>query len=105
MDQIFFTEKETKEEYPIDIVVTWVDGNDEEWNREKIRYMNESDPSTVGAENPKERYRNWGLLSYWFRAVEKYAPWVRSVYFITTGGCGAGLRLWKSTALDTKIYE
>ncbi len=35
--------------------------------------------------NGAERYRDWGILRYWFRAVEKYAPWVRKIHFITCG--------------------
>ena len=31
------------------------------------------------------RYREWDTLRYWFRAVEKYAPWVNQVYFVTCG--------------------
>ena len=35
--------------------------------------------------NSKNRYRDWKLLKYWFRGVEKYAPWVNKIYFITYG--------------------
>lgn len=31
------------------------------------------------------RYRDWGILRYWFRGVEKYAPWGRRIHFITCG--------------------
>ena len=31
------------------------------------------------------RYKDWGLFKYWFRGVEKYAPWVDKVYLITWG--------------------
>ena len=36
-------------------------------------------------DNSAARYRDWGTLRYWFRAVEKYAPWVRKVFFVTCG--------------------
>lgn len=26
-----------------------------------------------------------GYLKYWFRGVEKYAPWVHKIYFVTCG--------------------
>jgi len=70
-----------KEEYPIDFVVTWVDGNDPEWRKEKAKYEKEA-----GMEgNIAARYRDWELLRYWFRMVERYAPWVHRVYFVTCG--------------------
>lgn len=72
----------------IDFVVTWVDGSDPEWQRERLSYK---DPEVIRSEQEgntddgANRYRDWGLLKYWFRAVEKNAPWVRKVHFITWG--------------------
>lgn len=71
-----------KTDYPIDFVVTWVDGNDPEWKKEKDKYVGEM---TDEIENTPARYRDWGLLQYWFRAVERYAPWVRKVFLVTSG--------------------
>lgn len=64
----------------IDIVIPWVDGSDEEWLAEKGKYR----PGT-GTDDNVNRYRDWGLLPYWFRGVEKYAPWIRKIHFITWG--------------------
>lgn len=66
----------------IDFVIPWVDGNDPAWRQEKRQYLsNDCSRIDIGI----ERYRDWGNLHYWFRAVEKYAPWVRRVYFLTWG--------------------
>ena len=64
----------------IDFVVMWVDGNDPEWQKEKNKYdiNSKSDGSIY-------RYRDWDLLQYWFRGVEKFAPWVNNIYFVTWG--------------------
>ncbi len=64
----------------IDFVITWVDGSDLKWRRQKESYMPDHAPDA--GEN---RYRDMGLLPYWFRAVEKYAPWMNKVHFITCG--------------------
>lgn len=64
----------------IDFVITWVDGSDKQWRNEKALYHPES-----GTDNDSERYRDWELLKYWFRGVEKFAPWVRKIHFITWG--------------------
>jgi len=64
----------------IDFVITWVDGNDKEWRKEKAKYNPE-----VGTDDDEVRYRDWELLKYWFRGVEKFAPWVRKIHFITWG--------------------
>lgn len=63
----------------------WVDGDDPEW----IKLFNQYSPvkKTVIEEDfiQKKRYEDIGLLRYWFRCVEKNAPWVNKVFFITNG--------------------
>lgn len=66
--------------HKIDFVIPWVDGSDLEWQREKAKY---SGKPTQDARDI--RFRDWGLLRYWFRGVEKNAPWVNNIYFITCG--------------------
>lgn len=66
----------------IDFVITWVDGADSAWRKEKSRYTGEEDKAS---DEREERYRDYGLLKYWFRGVEKYAPWVNKIYFVTWG--------------------
>lgn len=65
----------------VDFVVLWVDGNDPIWQAEKNKY----DSSVIDDSNCRNRYRDWGLMKYWFRAIEKYTPWVRKVHFVTFG--------------------
>ncbi len=65
----------------IDFVVTWVDGNDNAWQRRKAAYNAEGSETYVGV----NRYRDWGLMRYWFRGVERFAPWVNKVFFVTCG--------------------
>ena len=61
-------------------MITWVDGSDPEWKEQKKKYC-----ADIYSDDHVERYRDWGLLRYWFRGVEKYAPWVRKIHFITDG--------------------
>lgn len=65
----------------IDFVIPWVDGSDPQWLQIFKQYRCESDLEDVG----ELRYRDWDTLQYWFRGVEKYAPWVRKIHFITYG--------------------
>lgn len=64
----------------IDFVITWVDGNDPVWQQEKAKYQGETSGDTRAS-----RYREWGFLKYWFRSIEKNAPWVRYIHFVTFG--------------------
>ncbi|GEP20178.1 hypothetical protein [Pediococcus argentinicus] len=35
--------------------------------------------------NDSDRFRDFGIFRYWFRSVEKYAPWVGKIYLVTEG--------------------
>lgn len=65
----------------IDFVMPWVDGSDPNWQAEKAKYQGK----TLDDSNSANRFRDWGLLPYWFRAVERFTPWVHKIHFITWG--------------------
>ncbi len=67
-------------DYPIDIVIPWVDGADPAWQKEHDKYS----PDKI-SDNSSARFRDWNLMKYWFRSVEQYAPWVRTIHFVTYG--------------------
>jgi len=67
----------------IDFVVTWVDMDDPKWKDEFSQYSGKID-NTVN-ESSEARFRDNGFLKYWFRGVDKFAPWVRKVHFVTSG--------------------
>jgi len=67
----------------IDFVILWVDGNDSKWKADKEKYSKSISKDDIS--NQENRYRDWDLLKYWFRGVEKYAPWVNKIHFVTYG--------------------
>lgn len=70
----------------IDFVIPWVDGGDPAWQRELLgtRRSAREDASPV-------RFRDWRNLQYWFRGVERFAPWADRIHFITWGHLPAWL--------------
>jgi len=64
----------------IDIVIAWVDGSDAEWLAEKRKYS-----AGANTDDRVSRYRDWDNLQYIFRGIEKFAPWVNKVFFVTWG--------------------
>lgn len=73
----------------IDFVMIWVDGNDPEWRKSKAAYSGEEAKFNIN----DVRYRDWDNLHYWFRCVEKFAPWVRKIHFVTCGHVPQWLKL------------
>ena len=64
----------------IDFVVPWLDSTDPIWQEQFMTYSRDTKGNKDSA-----RFRNMDIFHYWFRAVEKYAPWVRKVFLITNG--------------------
>jgi len=67
----------------IDFVVTWVDMNDPKWQHDFSSFSGKID--NTKNEVTVARFRDNGLLKFWFRGVEKFAPWVRKIHFVTCG--------------------
>lgn len=67
----------------IDFVITWVDMNDPEWKKSFAKVKGTIDNSQN--QYSEARFRDYGFLKYWFRGVEKFAPWVRKIHFVTCG--------------------
>lgn len=63
----------------IDIVILWVDGSDEVWQDQFRQYAD------TGGDSREIRFRDWGLLPYWFRGIEQFMPWVNKIHFVTAG--------------------
>jgi len=64
----------------IDLVYTWVDGNDPEWIKKKSENLGE-DPTKL-SKVPSPRYYNMDELKYSLRSVHKYANWINNIYIV-----------------------
>ena len=70
----------------IDFVLPWVDGSDPSWLAWKRNFEVDDNNLSVDANAHGDcRYRDMGLLRYWFRGVERFAPWFGRVFFVTCG--------------------
>ena len=68
---------------PIDIVYTWVDGNDKEWQKEKSFWQQKLG---IEGDNANDcRFIDNQELKYSLRSVAKYAPWINHIFIITNG--------------------
>lgn len=69
---------------PIDVVYTWVDGDDPAWQQRKNEALSATDTAELNgtAVNPS-RYISRNELMYSLRSIELYANWVRNIYIVT----------------------
>lgn len=62
--------------HKVDYVVTFVDDSDPVWQAERNKYQENTAQS---------RYRDWGLLEYNIKCVEKYCSFIDDIYLIVSG--------------------
>ena len=63
----------------IDLICPWLDEKDPAWQQERNQYAS---PELYNSEC---MFREWELMRYWFRGVERALPWIRKVHFVTWG--------------------
>ncbi|MFC7530578.1 stealth family protein [Actinoplanes sp. GCM10030250] len=70
--------------FPIDIVYTWVDGNDPDWLERKnssLTAFGKQQINTIATN--ASRFISRDELKYSLRSIAAYAPWVRRIFLIT----------------------
>ncbi|WP_161606237.1 stealth family protein [Microlunatus speluncae] len=72
-------------DFPIDLVYTWVDDQDPNWQAIKNEHLPDGSKITVGEgrADHAERFRNRDELKYSLRSIEMFAPFVRNIYLVT----------------------
>lgn len=62
-------------DFPVDLVVTYVDNTDPIWQASISQFNVEIEP---------KRYRDWDTLKYWFRGVERNMPFIRTIHLVVS---------------------
>ena len=62
----------------VDLVYTWVDGNDPDYLRTYNQYA--TIPKDINPERTRDTYN---MLKYSLRSVEQYLTWIRNIYIVT----------------------
>ena len=72
--------------FPVDVVVTWVDGRDPAWNQARLdRLAGLSGTATTRESSGRARFVSRDELRYAFRSIHLFAPWVRKIHLVTAG--------------------
>ncbi|MFD7500491.1 stealth family protein [Streptomyces sp. NPDC059850] len=80
--------------FPIDVVYTWVDGSDPQWQQRRTAVTNKEETAGYHAQAANAaRYTNRDELRYSLRSLHLYAPWVRHIYIVTDRQVPAWLAL------------
>lgn len=74
---------EEKSGQQIDLVYTWCDGADPEFQNRKAKRLKDFGLQLAEDNSGAVRYANHDELRYSLRSVQKYLPWVRKIYIVT----------------------
>ncbi len=68
--------------FPIDAVITWVDGSDERHKAKRMKYGNET---IFNAEDiaGSSRFASLGEIFYCVASLNRFAPWLNKIYLVT----------------------
>ena len=67
---------------PIDIVITWVDGQDEKLAEQRRKYV-EADELKHDDVGGVTRYASLGEIKWCIASINRFAPWVHRIYIVT----------------------
>lgn len=68
-------------DFDVDIVYLWVDGNDPEWRRKRNQFLGKTDEGS--ATDCEGRYADNDELKYSLRALQMNMPWIRRIHIVT----------------------
>lgn len=70
---------------PIDIVYTWVDGQDPHWQEARVDAVQHYNLATTCDAKAKSRFNNRDELKYSLRSIHAFAKFVNHIYIVTFG--------------------
>lgn len=71
--------------FEVDVVYTWVDGDDEEWLAARDARITALGGTPDRRASGASRYRSRDELRYSMRSIHLFAPWVRRIHLVTAG--------------------
>ncbi|MCW2764843.1 MAG: glycosyl transferase, group 1 [Nocardioides sp.] len=72
--------------FPVDVVYTWVDGDDPEWNvGRRQRLASVTGTALTRESSGQARFVSRDELRYSLRSLHLFAPWVRRIHLVTAG--------------------
>lgn len=70
---------------PIDVVITWVDGDDPALKAKKDRFLDQQqkENSVTNSGKAKRRWENSDEILLCLHSIKNHAPWVRNIWIVT----------------------
>ncbi|WP_424494497.1 Stealth CR1 domain-containing protein [Salinimicrobium sp. GXAS 041] len=93
---------EPQENIQVDAVLTWVDGDDKNW-QEKINSYSDS-KINFSSENHLKRYNSIGEIDIAIKSIIKFAPFIKNIFLVTDNQSPESFDSLKSLAQEKGIH-
>jgi hypothetical protein len=89
-------------DFPVDAVITWVDGMDPVHKAKLDAYLSE-----IGGERPRSassaRFHNSGEIEFCVTSLLRFAPWIRTIFIVTDEQQPDLIKTLKNTAYEHRV--
>ncbi len=92
----------------IDAVITWVDGNDPDHRRRRMRALDHDVPDTplpIASRGDETRFLDNGELRFCIASIRRFAPWIRTIYLVTDRQCPEFLTTETRARLGVQLVD
>ena len=93
----------SKNNFKIDAVIAWVDGNDENHRKKLAQYV--EDKSLMGKKGFLTRFNEVNEIEYCIRSIRKFAPYVDNIFIVTDDQTPSFLKERKSEFEDVFVVD
>lgn len=74
---------EKSQRHPIDVVITWVDGDDPAHKVRRKKYTVDKQETSFEDIGGETRFRSVGEIAYCVASINRFAPYVRKIFIVT----------------------
>lgn len=71
----------TENDFPIDALITWVDGNDENHQKKMLPFL--SNKNSINDKKFKTRFQQVNEIEFAVKSIIKFAPFIQNIFIIT----------------------
>lgn len=93
--------KQNNIEHPIDAVILWVDGNDENYKQRIIPYLKDTD--SIKSVQFKSKYDQIDEIKFTIDSIIKFASYIRNIYIVTDNQTPSFLKNESSKNIYEKV--
>ena len=87
-------------EFVIDAVITWVDGNDNNHQQKMNKYLDDS--KNINSKNFRTRFDQVNEIEFAVKSIIKFAPYIKNIFIVTDNQTPTFLENYNKQKVDSQ---